>query len=62
MMKSIKILLWNANGIQKHKKELELLLSTENIDVCLISETHFTKESYFKIPLFEKFHTSPDLA
>ena len=55
MIKSIKmkILLWNANGIQKHKKEQKLLLSTENIDVCLISKTHLTKESFFKIPLFE---------
>ena len=32
-------------------------MSTEKIDVCLISETHFTKESYFKIPLYEIYHT-----
>ena len=42
-------MLWNANGLQKSKKELEIILKLRNIDICLISETHFTKESYFKI-------------
>ena len=32
-------------------------MCTEKIDMCLISETHFTKESYFKIPLYETYHT-----
>ena len=42
-------MLWNANGLHKYKKELEVVLETEKIDVCLIAETHFTNESYFKI-------------
>ena len=43
--------------MQKHKKKLELLMSTEKIDACLISETHFTMESYFKIPLYKTYLT-----
>lgn len=57
MINSIKILLWNANGIQKQKKELELLLNSQSIDICLISETHLTSQSYFSIPLYETYHT-----
>ena len=50
-------MLWNANGLHKYKKELEVVLETEKIDVFLIAETHFTNESYFKIKNFETYHT-----
>jgi hypothetical protein len=36
---------WNTNGLLRHQHELEVILGTENIDIYLISETHFTKES-----------------
>jgi hypothetical protein len=29
----------------------------QKIDVCLISETHFTQESYLKLRAFEVYHT-----
>jgi hypothetical protein len=48
-MSCIKIVQWNANGISKHKLELEMFLSTNNIDVMLISETHLTSRNRFKI-------------
>jgi hypothetical protein len=32
----------NANGLLQHKDELQAILSTENIDICVISEPHFT--------------------
>lgn len=57
MPKAIKIMLWNANGIQKHKKEIELILQTEHIDVCLISETHLTRHSTFCIDNYDTYHT-----
>ena len=57
MKKSLSIMLWNANGLQKSKKELEIILKLRNIDICLISETHFTKESYFKIDNYTTYHT-----
>ena len=58
MINTLKVMLWNANGVQKHKKELEILLNSKKIDVCLVAETHFTKESYFKIQFFETYHTT----
>jgi exonuclease III len=45
---------WNANGLLRHQHELEVILSTENTDTCLISETRFTKESFI---LFKNYIT-----
>ena len=50
-------MLWNANGITKHKNELELILNSKNIDICLVSETHFTKQSHLQIPRYTVYHT-----
>jgi exonuclease III len=48
---------WNANGLLWHQHELEVILSTENIDICLISETHFTKESFIRFKNYITYHT-----
>jgi hypothetical protein len=48
---------WNANGLLEHKNGLQAVLSTENIDICLISETHFTSESQIKFRNYVKYHT-----
>lgn len=53
----LRIITWNANGIINKKDELEVLLNTIKIDVCLISETHFTKQSYFNIRGYKIYHT-----
>jgi hypothetical protein len=34
MANSLRIMEWNANGILRHQHELELILSTENTDIC----------------------------
>jgi exonuclease III len=47
--------LWNANGLLQHKDEVTLFLKEQHIDILLISETHFTAESYFKIPNFRVY-------
>ncbi|XP_014484751.1 PREDICTED: RNA-directed DNA polymerase from mobile element jockey-like [Dinoponera quadriceps] len=57
MAGSIRIVTWNANGLSKHKSELEIFLDDQKIDICLISETHFTKESNFRIIGYETYHT-----
>ncbi len=49
MTDTIKIAQWNANGIANHKKELELFLKTNEIDIMLISETHLTTKNKFRI-------------
>lgn len=48
MKNTLKIMAWNSNGLLKHQNELQAVLDTENIDVCLVSETHFTKQSFVK--------------
>jgi exonuclease III len=48
---------WNANGLLQHQHELQAILSTENIDICLIAETHFTKESFIRLQYYNTYHT-----
>jgi hypothetical protein len=47
----------NANGLLWHQNELQIFLSTENIDMCLVSETHFTKESFIRLKNYITYHT-----
>ena len=56
MNKTLGIVAWNANGLLKHIQELEIFLNLQNIDICLISETHFTKTSYCKLRGFICYH------
>lgn len=57
----LRLATWNANGILNRKLELEIFLQTQKIDVCLISETHLTNQSYLNIKGYMIYHTShPD--
>lgn len=58
MVKSLKIVAWNANGLLKHQSELQALLNIEKIDVCLISETHFTKQCFANFQNYETYCTN----
>jgi hypothetical protein len=57
----IRIATWNANGINNinnnRKQEIEIFLKTRNIDVCLISETHSTEQTHFKINGYNVYET-----
>ena len=57
MASNLRILAWNANGLLQHKELLQITLIEHNIDVCLISETHFTRESYLKLRGINVYHT-----
>jgi exonuclease III len=57
MANSLRIMKWNANGQLRHQHELEVILGTENIDICLISETHFTEESFVRFKKYITYHT-----
>jgi exonuclease III len=57
MVSTLRILAWNANGRLQHKEQLLVTLIEQNIDVCLILETHFTRESYLKLSGFKVYHT-----
>jgi exonuclease III len=56
MANSLRIMEWNANGLLRHQHELEVILSAENIDICLISETHFTEESFIRFKNYITYH------
>lgn len=61
MDKFLRIAQWNANGLLKHRDEIILFLKQNFIDIMLISETHFTEKSYFKIPNYLTYYTNhPD--
>lgn len=51
-----RIMTWNANGLLQHKDDLLAILIEQKIDVCLISETHFTKQSYLKMRGYKIYH------
>jgi exonuclease III len=56
MDSSLRIALWNANGLTNHKLELQNFLNIHKIDVALISETNFTTRTVFKIPNYKVYH------
>jgi exonuclease III len=57
MNSTLKIMAWNANGLLQHQQELQAVLDIQKADVCLVSETHFTKQSYIKFRGYEVYHT-----
>lgn len=47
--------------LQQRKRETELFLNGNKIDILLISETHFTDRSYFNIYKYKTYNTNhPD--
>lgn len=52
-----KIVTWNANGLYKKRINIPIFLSEGDIDILLISETHFTFDSFLKIPGYALYHT-----
>lgn len=46
---NLRIATWNANGIKNKTDELEIFLNEEDIDVCLLSETHLTNSTDIKV-------------
>jgi hypothetical protein len=56
MNNSQPIVLWKANGLTSHKFELQTFLNIHKIDIALISETHFTTRSMFRMPNYNVYH------
>ena len=42
MSKKLKIALWNANVLAQRSLELKTFIINQDIDIMLVSETHFT--------------------
>jgi exonuclease III len=58
MDRSLQLALWNANDLIHYIEELKTFISIHNIDVKLISETHFTEKSYLKLSNYTGYHTN----
>jgi len=57
----LRIAQWKANGLQQHKEEVKHFLNQNQIDILLISETHFTTKTHFTIPGYDLCYTNhPD--
>ena len=48
---------WNSNGLQQRALEIKTFIYNNNIDILLVSETHFTTKSYMKIPYYTIYDT-----
>jgi len=57
MATPLRVVIWNANGLSNHKLELQTFLDMHKIDIALISETHFTSRTVFKLPHYTVYHT-----
>lgn len=58
---SMSVILWNANGLNQHRTELDIYLHEKRIDIALITETHLTPQSKFYIHGYKIYRTDhPD--
>lgn len=57
MVNTIRITEWNANGLLQNLHKLEISLKNERIDIRLLSETHFTRETFIKMKGYQIYHT-----
>jgi len=61
MITQLHIVLWNANGLARHRDEIKTYLRLQNVDIMLISETHFITKSSIRIPNYSIYDTQhPD--
>jgi exonuclease III len=57
MAAAMRIALWNANGLSSRRMELQTFLDMHKINIALISETHFTSRTVFRLPRYSVSHT-----
>ena len=55
---STNILFWNCQGIRPKRKELELYLKENVIDVIALNETFLSKKHNLKIPGYDLSETT----
>lgn len=49
----LRFALWNGNGLTQHRDEVESFIKNNNLDMLLVSETHFNVRSHFRIRGFD---------
>ena len=56
MAKSLRIAAWNSNGLHNHVQEISLFLTTNKIDILLISESHSTEQTVINTPYYTIYY------
>jgi len=56
MVKPFAIATSNANGLAKHSQEIKTFIFSQNINILLISKTHFTNKSYCRISGYTMYY------
>jgi len=57
MKRKLKLATWNDNELSKHYLEFKAFILSQDIDILLVSETHFTIKSYLRISGYSLYHT-----
>ena len=52
----LKIVTWNANGILAKLPTFEVILNSQDIDICLLTETHLTSENNLNIKNYKVYN------
>jgi hypothetical protein len=58
MAHSLKVALWNANGLSQHNAQVQAHINNLKTDILLISKTHFTDRSHIKVPGYKVYCTN----
>jgi len=57
MEEKLKLATWNAKlGLAKHSLEIKAFILSQDIDILLVSETHFINKNYHQIPGYTLYH------
>jgi len=51
MERKLKLETWNANGLTKYSLEVKTFILSHDIDILLVSETHFTNKTPFYLQI-----------
>ena len=51
----LRIVTWNANGIVAKLPTFEVFLNSNDIDICLLTETHLTSNNNFYIDNYQVY-------
>jgi exonuclease III len=58
MAQLLKIAAWNVNGLCQHAQGIQIFIHTFNLDILLVSETHFTNKNYITTPNYNIYFTN----
>jgi exonuclease III len=58
MAQLLKFAAWNVNGLCQHAQGIQIFIHAFNLDILLVSETHFTNRNYVTTPKYNIYYTN----